>query len=231
MPDKPKEPEKRRSWIRVNIDRSTSFKTTLFKFAPSLRIGTLFGSPLRAAITTALIIGGPAAAIMAAETTGATDLLDQDPQVVHITVIADETGRVTVASDPAAQAVTVFDELMAAIEAIADPAVTVTVAAVSPEVAQFLTQIGTILDRLPTFFGDTNAELAALVTGQAILLAAIATHNHEPPPVDPPGLTVEQADAIIDALEEVVDSQDLIEDAIFPGRGRCTDCPEVIVAE
>jgi hypothetical protein len=198
------EPEPRRSWIRVSIDRSTSFKTTLFKFAPSLRIGTLFGSPLRAAITTAVIIGGPAAGIMAAETTGATDLLDQDPQAVHITVLADETGQVTIASDPALESLTVFDELKAAIEAIASPTVTVTVLPMTPETVQTLIQIGTILDRLPVFFGSVTAS----ITGLRADIAALGSGDAE-------------ALALLRAIAA----------AIFPPGQGCPACPESIPGE
>lgn len=154
---------------------------SLVSFAPSLRIGTLFGSPLRAAITTAVLVGGPAAGIMAAETTGATDLLDQDPQLISVTVLANEPGQVTVAFGADDQPTNIFDEIKAAIEDIETaPEVTVTVAAVSPEVAQFLTQIGIILDGLPTRFNTVNgglaavrADIAALGSGDAEMLALL----------------------------------------------------------
>ncbi len=111
------------------------------------------------------------------------------------------------------------------------PAVVITVTP-EGELINVVPASGSVFDEILEAIANRDAELLQALTNiggvlelhtvqHNAILAAIAGIEFDPPPVDPPGLTADQAAAILEQL-------DTIEGAIFPGRGECPDCPESV---
>lgn len=173
------------SFRSLNI--AATFKTTILKVAPVFKIGSLV--TFRTVAASAAILGG--GTFIATEATGATDVLTDSPPAVEITIIADESGAVTIATDAGVQRVSIFDLIRDDIANL-ETEVTVTVAPLSPEVIQTLTQIGTILDGLPARFVEVNAGILrvdarvdlgvnAIIARLALLEAAVFPPLDRPP--------------------------------------------------
>jgi hypothetical protein len=213
------DPEKRRSWFHIEKVGNLSVKKTLLKFAPTLRLGSIFGGPVMRTVLAAAALAAPAAIV--AESAGAIDVIDSDPQVVELTIISANDELELIIRPPSVAGGTVFDQILDAIAGI-ETDVTVTVAPIDAQTRQTLIQIGSLLEILQAQGREHAAQHLDLMMNLGILL------DRQFPPGPPSGLTQAQADAILDQLDAIEAGQDVIEDAIFPGRGVCPECPDSV---